>query len=151
MGRAVRVAIGEDGTLYVSGGGFPVLHAVLPGGTIAWTFTSTAQRMSPPAVSRDGTITVGDSDGRFHALAPDGTVKWSFDTGGTECGAAAIDREGTAYFACAGVLHAVNRAGAEIWNLAQNTTFAPPVLGAEGRLYIVSGAGLSAVDSGDSP
>ena len=83
-----------DGTIYV-GSNSNNLYAFKPDGTLKWTFPSTADIQSSPAIGTDGTIYVGSNNGRVYAIDPsDGSSKWSVDTGGAVISSPTIDLTG---------------------------------------------------------
>jgi outer membrane protein assembly factor BamB len=111
--------IGEDGTIYFSGGvGDYNLHAVHANGTNSWThfvypyfFTST------PSVGADGTIYVGCADYKLYAFNQTGALKWTSGfTGGPISSAPLLSPDGSIYVGSDGYfLYAFNSTGTTRW------------------------------------
>lgn len=138
-------AIAKNGNIYVNTND-GVLHAISPGGSVLWTYSTPGIVMdvpSSPAIGRDGTIYFGGAGeykgkgGYFYALRPNGSLKWSFFAGCDQT-APSIDGDGTIYFgsdAC-GTIHALNPDGTVKWFLNGNIYMrSAPAIGAGNRLY----------------
>ncbi len=74
-------AIGNDGTIYVTGNigrglGNYGIFAVNPDGTEKWRFNTQTWLHGPIAIGPDGTIYAGGEGRRVYAVNPDGTKKW---------------------------------------------------------------------------
>ncbi len=72
-------SIGSDGTVYCGDG----LHllALNENGSVKWRFETAGTVFGPPAISFDGTIYFGSSDGSLYALDRSGNEQWRFEGG----------------------------------------------------------------------
>ena len=132
--------IADDGTIYVIS--FDCnLHAVNPNGTMKWK-TYLGQAGTSPTIGLDGPIYCGYRD--LYAINPwNGSVKWVYDVPGTvEGGTPCSSIDGTIYLGTweGGYLIAVNPDGTEQWRKSIGGTDSPPAIGADGTVYIGSGA-----------
>ncbi len=87
----------SDGTVYV--GNVDGLYA-LDGktGSKKWTFATTSDVDSAPAIGGDGTIFFGTADGTFYAVNPDGSKRFTFKAQGRISSSPAIGPDGTVFF-----------------------------------------------------
>ncbi|MDD5528769.1 MAG: PQQ-binding-like beta-propeller repeat protein [bacterium] len=60
-------------------------------GTVRWSYTTSDEVRSTPAVGSDTVIYVANYSGRLYAINPGGTVKWSLALGGTANSSPALD------------------------------------------------------------
>jgi outer membrane protein assembly factor BamB len=114
--------------------------------------------MSSPAVGRDGTIYVGQTD-RLYALSPAGATNWSIATGGSWMTTPALGVDGVIYVHAVSTnadrMLAVSPSGTTNWTftIAGNTPpvdsfqlASSPAIGPDGTIYVGSGSGqLAAV------
>jgi len=129
-------AISPDGTILFSS---RWLHAVDENGTKLWTYRK-AEPISPPVVSRDGTVYFVDSGcERFHAAdVRTGREKWSIPT--PRCAnTPALDREGNIYFVSEVKLISLTDDGRMRWSIRFGKELGPvqcaPVIDADGTIY----------------
>jgi outer membrane protein assembly factor BamB len=91
-------AIGSDGTIYVGIGGY--LYAINPDGTEKWKEYTGWHIISPPTISNNGIIYVGNRDGYVyaidpHAVDPAARLKWKSERiGSVGYNAPAISHDG---------------------------------------------------------
>lgn len=107
-----------------------------------------------PAVSLDGTIYIGNSDGVLSAIDPKTQeIKWTFQTGPDPkdnnfyglIGFPLVDKEGTVYVgAVDGKMYAIDKNGKEKWSFQTGgrITEASPAFDEEGTLYFTSDDGF---------
>jgi outer membrane protein assembly factor BamB len=70
-------AIAADGTVYVGGSApNPGLHAISSTGELVWTYTTSENVLSNPAIAPNGNIYFGCDDGDLYCVKPDGTISW---------------------------------------------------------------------------
>ncbi len=107
--------------------------------TINWTFTGGSYFMySTPAIGSDGTIYIGNNDGKFYAVNPDGTQKWNYTTGKIY-GSAAIARDGTIYVGSYdNNLSAINPDGSFKWSYPTGKIYGSPAIASDGTIYVGS-------------
>jgi len=105
-GSKVNPSIGPDGTIYIGG---KDLYAILPNGTLRWTFVLDSNSFvtwSSPAISADGIIyfgtNIGDGQGGdFIAVNPNGTERWRQRIANWWVDSSpAIGEDGTVYIGC---------------------------------------------------
>jgi outer membrane protein assembly factor BamB len=111
LGPFHGVAIGEDGTLYVSG--FNGLQAVGAQGDVRWEFPKTAVR-SIPTIGDDGTIYLATRNGLL-AVDGDGNEIWVTPMDGISS-SPAIGADGTVYQISGNGLNAVDPTGKIQWS-----------------------------------
>ncbi len=95
-------AIGADGTVYV--GNVDGLYALDGrGGQIKWSFPTTSDVVSAPAIGGDGSVAgddaifFGTADGTFYALNQDGQLRFKVATQGKISSSPAIGPDGTVF------------------------------------------------------
>ena len=91
-----NVAVGYDGTLYAGNTNF-LYYAILPDGSLKWTYATGSNNWSQAAFSDDGTIYWGSTDTFIRAVAPDGHERWRTRTLGFIAASAAVGTDGTVY------------------------------------------------------
>jgi outer membrane protein assembly factor BamB len=100
--------------------------------------------LSSPAIDKDGTIYIGDSDhvdGCFYAINPDGTEKWKYEHDDWTYSSPAIAENGIIYFGCNdGKLYAFYPNGTLKWTLklTLGKSMRSPTMGIDGTIYIGS-------------
>ena len=119
------------------------LYALYPNGTMKWYYKTPAAGIiwSTPAIADDGTIYVGDWNGRLSALNQNGSLQWQIYHSGEFHSSPAIDDDGTIYLGhSSGILYAINPDGTEKWhsNVGDKAT-SDPAIGEDGTIYIGSG------------
>jgi len=139
-------AVGDDGTIYV--GTTDGLAAILPNGTLAWTFPCPAVDY-PPSIGDDGTIYFGCTDTQIYALHPNGTLKWSFDTSGPVMAPVALSGDGRILIGSFDRhVYAVDENGSELWRYLTNGMIFGITIDASGDALISSrNTPLTALDS----
>jgi outer membrane protein assembly factor BamB len=119
------------------------LYALYPNGTMKWYYKTPAAGIiwSTPAIADDGTIYVGDWNGRLSALNQNGSLRWQLHYSGEFHSSPAIGDDGTIYLGhSSGNLYAINPDGTEKWNYdAGDQATSDPALGEDGTIYIGSG------------
>jgi outer membrane protein assembly factor BamB len=96
---------------------------------------------SSPAISADGTIYLGGSNGYFYAINPDGSEKWQFacSGGGPVSSSPAVGVDGTIYVGSGGRLfYAINPDGTQKWTYdvgSLSHAWPSPTIGQDGRIY----------------
>ncbi len=105
--------LSPDGTVYV--GLHYSLFAFAPNGTLKWSYPCGGQ-VRTPAVTSDGTVYFGSSDGKVYAVRSNGTLKWSYTTGSWIAASPTIAADGTIYIGSAdGYFYALNPQGDLKW------------------------------------
>jgi outer membrane protein assembly factor BamB len=109
-------------------------------GNLIWSKNFQYNITSSLAISLDGTIYFGASDGKFHALNSDGTEKWSFQTSNItniSC-TPAIGPDGTIYFSGTDLkFYALNPDGSKKWSFTnENDNYSTPSIGSDGTIYV---------------
>jgi outer membrane protein assembly factor BamB len=153
-GSGAGVAIGLDGTLYVTMGVEPrKLYALRPDGTKIWEFAFGSPVVftyaSPPVIGPDGTIYSAANDHKLYAVNPDGTKKWEALIGAFtySTSAAALGRDGMIYFSGDLSLFAFDSHGAKQWEFVSDQygvaggITSIPNLVHPGIIYVGSGNG----------
>ena len=166
-------SIAADGTLYAHNYDTASLEAILPDGTVSWTFSSDdgGDFVGTPAILSDGTIVIGtkfDSGvnefiGTLYALTPTGAVAWSLALAGAAQGSPSIGADGTIYVISdryldvgpvgefSFELQAVHPNGANWWSSASWTTGSDvavtdmPAISSDGTIYLGMSCGLVAI------
>lgn len=139
-------AIGADGTIYIAC--VDRVLALNPDGTTnhVWTFgPSWLNVYTPPTVGANGTIYVGSYDGGLYALGPQGGIEgvWYLGTDpadlATPISPAAIGADGTVYVCASDSnLYALATDGTITHTWPVGITYASPVIGADGTIYVTS-------------
>jgi outer membrane protein assembly factor BamB len=116
-------------------------------GNLRWKFPPDDEHESPgpiqpfssPALSLDGTIYVGSSNG-LSAIDRHGILKWRFQTKAqSDYLSPAIGRDGTIYFASIDrTLYAINSNGSLKWKFPTRAVPSSPTVGADGTIYLGS-------------
>jgi outer membrane protein assembly factor BamB len=89
------ITVADDGMLYY--GHWNGLDARYPNGTLKWTFPTSTDVQSTPAVDSNNIIYFGCHDFKIYALYPNGTEKWTYTTEAWVHGSPAIASDGTIY------------------------------------------------------
>src|SRR5262245_15290579 len=153
-GSGAGVAIGLDGTLYVTMGVEPrKLYALRPDGTKIWEFPFGTPVVysyaSAPVIGPDGTIYSAANDHKVYAVNPDGTKKWDGLIGPYiySTSAAALGRDGMIYFSGDLSLFAFDHDGVKRWEFVSDKygvaggITSIPNLVHPGIIYVGSGNG----------
>jgi len=153
-GSGAGVAIGLDGTLYVTMGVEPrKLYALRPDGTRIWEFAFGSPvaltYASAPVIGSDGTIYAAANDHKLYAVNADGTKKWEALIGAYiySTSAAALGRDGMIYFSGDLALFAFDSEGVKRWEFVSDQFGAAggitsiPNLIHPGIIYVGSGNG----------
>jgi outer membrane protein assembly factor BamB len=91
-------------------------HDAVGDGTQNWSYSTSGNIESSPAVASDGTIYVGSWDNRLYAINPDGSLRWFFDTGG-QVYSPMVSPLGNIYFGSAdGNLYSLTPSGNLRWS-----------------------------------
>ena len=150
-------AVASDGTVYV-GGDDHALHAINRDGSPRWTFKTGDLIRAPPSIGADETIYVPSHDGRLYAVDPDGSERWSvvvmrppegFEGSRADVNSPpSIGWDGAIYVLGRG-LFAINPDGSIRWHFDSDTSSyrTTPILGADGTIYLGSGATVTALDA----
>lgn len=140
-------AIGADGTIYI-GSVDQYLYAFNPDGSLKWRYLTGGPIGSSPAIAANGTIYIGSEDARLYALNSDGSITWIYQSFGRIRSSPAIAADGTIYFGSDDtLLYAIYPEGYLNWGLdvGGRPLTKGPVLGSDGRLYIVGSGVLYSV------
>jgi outer membrane protein assembly factor BamB len=141
---AFSPAIDHNGIIYIGtyDGHFT---AVYPSGEIKWSHVLKGPVREEIAISEDGTIYVGTSSGYLYAFYGNGSIKWIYyvPESWIYILGIAIGEDGSLYFAVGqGFLYALDRNGNPKWKveISRNgwETFAFPVIGKDGTIYMVA-------------
>lgn len=134
------IAVGVDGTLYVSAVGSRIV-AFGADGTYKWEFKSRpgVANRATPVIAVDGTIFVASGDGTLYAVNPDGSQKWSFEAGDVIVATPVLAEDGTIYIVNGSALIAISPEGKL---LAKSTISggaeSSPTLAPDGTLYVAT-------------
>jgi len=93
-------SITEDGRIYVGSwnGTTGYLYAIECEGDIVWQFDCLGNiNHATPVIGADGTVYIGNNNGRFWAVNPDGTEKWNFVMGGGFTPSPSLGSDGSIY------------------------------------------------------
>lgn len=141
--------IADDGTVYVttiwSPGWTSRIYAISPAGEEKWTYGAYHEQFfySSPAIGKDGTIYIGNSDGLL-ALNPNGTLNWEYPIGPIKYSSPAIGADGTIYVGTeAGKFCAINSNGTLKWESdTGNSPLGSPAIDILGTVYVASESGV---------
>ncbi|MDP2984377.1 MAG: PQQ-binding-like beta-propeller repeat protein [Candidatus Latescibacter sp.] len=110
-------------------------------GDLVWKMPTTGNYIaSSPAISFDGTIYFGSSNGNLYAVTPDGKKKWQYHTNGPIDDSPAIDKDGNIYFGSFdNYLYALKPDGNLLWRFSTNGLIrSTPALAADGTIVFGS-------------
>ncbi|MBK5489005.1 PQQ-like beta-propeller repeat protein [Bacillus sp. TH17] len=88
-----------------------------------------------PAIGRDGTIYIGNVNGKLYAFNKDGSTKWIKDKLTTMYGSPVIAEDGTIYVPGESLLTALSPDGSIKWQIKINAV-ETPILGKDGTIYV---------------
>jgi len=119
-------------------------------GTLKWSYTTTGEIYSSPAVDLDGVIYVGVNDdtadgindNKVIAVNPDGTLKWETEVGDWVDSSPALSPDGVLYIGSwNGFLYALDMdTGAEIWKFESfGVIDGSPAISKDGTIYFGNG------------
>ena len=118
------------------------LYALYPNGTMKWYYKTPAAGIiwSTPAIADDGTIYVGDWDGRLSALNQNGSLKWQIYHSGEFASSPVIGEDGTIYLGhSGGCLFAINPDGTDKWHYQTGDYInSGPAFGEDDTIYVGS-------------
>lgn len=132
-------------------------------GSLKWSYTTTGEIYSSPAVDLDGVIYVGANDdtedgindNQVVAINPDGTLKWKVEVGDWVDSSPALSPDGVLYIGSwDGFLYALDmETGAEIWKFESfGVIDGSPAIGKDGVIYFGNGENaLYAVNPDGTP
>lgn len=110
-------------------------------GRIRWSFATRDHIYSSPAVTHEGTVLIGSTDGSLYALTGEGRLLWTFDCSDPIRSSAAVAGDGTIFFGAGdGRLYALEPDGSRRWSYdttmeERNDLNSSPALGRD-RVYI---------------
>jgi len=121
----------------------PHLASTATVGLVEWRFTPAHDYQyfdSAPALSPDGTIYIGNQNGRLYAFSSAGKMKWSLNLGGGVHTPPSIARDGTIYIGrWNGGLTALSPEGKVKWTLAESVFDNSGIsIGPTGTVYFFS-------------
>jgi len=132
-------------------------------GTLKWSYTTTGEIYSSPAVDIEGVIYIGVNDdtedgindNRVIALNPDGSLKWETEVGDWVDSTPALSPAGVLYIGSwDGFLYALDtETGAEVWKFESfGVIDGSPAIGKDGVIYFGNGENaLYAVNPDGTP
>ena len=127
------------------------LHEFSPEGHQAWILELTPGHLGPAALSKDGTIYMGDDEHRLYAVDRSGEKAWEFQLDGNVIGSPVVDADGIIYFDTPRVIYALKPDGSLKWQTQTNHDCRTgPTLAADGTLYIGANDGMNALNSDGS-
>lgn len=117
---------------------------------LKWSFAAGFDFTSSPAIGKDGTVYIGNTDGKLYAVSSDGTLKWTYvTTAGIQFSSPAIGGDGAVYVGdMAGKVYAINSDGSLKWSYTSDAggyIYSSPAIGGDGTVYV----GISAVLFGE--
>jgi len=118
-----------------------MVYALYPNGNLQWHYQTGAGFNSSPALSDNGTIYIGNDDGKVYALNPDGSFKWSFQSGaGITNSSPTIGDDGTIYIGSSDYkIYAINTDGSLNWEYeTEGEVFSSPAIADDGTIYLGS-------------
>ncbi|MEH7542409.1 PQQ-binding-like beta-propeller repeat protein [Bacillus thuringiensis] len=104
---------------------------------------------APPAIGSDGTIYIGNYNGKLHALNKDGSIKWIKDDVTYLNSTPVIAEDGTIYVV-KGKLTALNPDGSIKWQVKDVNTYNTPIIDSEGTVYVYNSKSITAYNSNGS-
>ncbi|PGO25242.1 hypothetical protein CN982_21830 [Bacillus cereus] len=104
---------------------------------------------APPAIGRDGTIYVGNSNEKLYAFNPNGSIKWIKDDVAYMYCTPVIAEDGTIYVVNK-KLTALNPDGTIKWEDKNANAFSTPIIDSEGTVYIHNSKSITAYNSDGS-
>jgi outer membrane protein assembly factor BamB len=146
-GSAGRVAVADDGTVIVLGGGAGLLGAraltaFAPDGSRRWSVPA-ARDATGMAIGRDGTAYLVEArSGALRAIGPDGAVRWTH-RGRLASRDPIVGGDGTIY-AGGSPLVALRPDGSRAWSFPPTgRPLVPDAIGADGTLFATAGPNLA--------
>ena len=141
-GRFASPVIGGDETIYI--GTYSVspgaLNAINPDGTPKWNYPVDSEIQASAAVSVDGIVYVGTTDGTFYAFDHEGAELWTFAAAGSITTGPAIGHNGRIYFAGGNNLYSLNDDGSlDWWYPTAGAVESSPAVDENGVVYFGSG------------
>ncbi len=80
--RGDRIAVGPDGTVYITQYSNFTITAITPAGDYRWDYSVYPTTITTfPVIGENGTVYFGDGYGGFHARNANGTFKWDISYG----------------------------------------------------------------------
>jgi outer membrane protein assembly factor BamB len=137
------ITVGANGTVFLAGSGTGVQTLSPTTGNVSQSYPG-ATVYASPAISTDGVLFYGDSEGIFWAVTTKASVLWTYQlaqTGAAFQSAATIGADGTVYVGATDHnVYALNGStGALIWQFTTgNVVLSQPVIGATSTLYVKS-------------
>lgn len=130
---AVEIAIGTDGTVYVTSTD-DKLYALDPAnGKKKWSYTTGGPIHSSPSIGPDDVVYFGSSDEHAYAVnGADGTLKWKFKSRGSIYPAVDIRRNLIYVSTSTGKVYAFNSDGSQSWSGTTGKCYAAPAIGENG-------------------
>ena len=145
MSAATSPAVADDGTIRI---------ATLEGTLVAFDEDGHARGRAQLgeraavtgalAIGRDGGVRAATRANALVCVGPGGTERWRYAVDDSFTTGVALDREDTSVAVTTrGRMLAISRDGALLWQVdVDDRTEAPPVLGADGTIYVTSRRGL---------
>lgn len=136
----------------------PIQLSSFKDGAVKWKLV-THKKLSQIAVGPNGTLYVGVEDADpadvgsgIYAVTPQGKIKWTFPLSGASADRLAVAPDGTVYFVDGGgALIAIKPDGTKKWSYETGVASAPPVVGADGSVYVNASGTMSVVSSSGKP
>ena len=106
-------------------------------GHLRWRVQTQGYIESSPAISGDGTVYIGSSDGKLYAVSSNGTVRWTYQTGSSIDSSPAIGSDGLIYIGSYDDgLYCIHPNGTLKWRFAAGgMIWSSPVIAADGTIY----------------
>jgi len=137
-------AVGRDGVVWSLTGGGVLFGTVTPQGVHARVeLGGSTARPASLAVAADGAVWVGTGDGAVRCHDPSGALRFRVDASGVPVAGMTVDASGVALVLDErGGLFAQDPDGRRRWRVETGArTQAPPVLAADGTIYVATLAG----------
>ena len=117
-------------------------------GTLKWSFETSNEIQSSPAIDKYGVIYFGSFDGTFYAVNPDGSMKWQYSVGQPIYSSPAIGINDNIYFGANDLnLYALNLEGEKIWNYEVGLWVeSSPSIGYDGTIFVGFGFSLYSIE-----